>query len=435
MAKANGIYERKGKNGEVTYYTRYSYTYRDDQGNEKFKDIKEKVGRKSQGFTRQMAKEALRARLGEIAQGRFNLDKARKPHAFGELVERYLKHAESYKASFHREKYSIRGLQEYFGSATYLSNITTWRVEKWKRERAKKVQSSTVNRELTILKHMLKMAVRWELASANPAATVSPFPTQEARIRFASEDELPRLIESCRNQVTSPWLHPLVILALNTSARQGEILELLREGDADFERGLIYFGRTKNRRLKVIPMNQAAREAVEWFLQNSTGKYLVSWPWGDPVGRTTVYDAFNRACREAGIENLHFHDLRHTAASYMVMNGVDLPTVKEILGHREINMTLRYSHLAPAHKAKAVQQLGDALEQIAKGEVFRQVDAATNAQASSNLEHFRNILVVKSGRGLSVIGSENKQKQIVTADQDWWRRGESNPRPKVFRQI
>ena len=144
---------------------------------------------------------------------------------------------------------------------------------------------------------------------------------------------------------------------MNTSARQGEILDLLREGDVDFERNLIYFGRTKNRKLKVIPMNRAAREAVEWFLQNSKGKYLVSWPWGDPVGRTTVYDAFNRACHEAEIENLHFHDLRHTAASYMVMNGVDLPIVKEILGHSEINMTMRYSHLAPAHKAKAVQQL------------------------------------------------------------------------------
>jgi integrase len=414
---AKGIYERKGKNRDITYYVRYSYTYRDEEGHEKVKDVKEKLGQKSRGFTREMAKEALKARLGEIAQGRFNLDKARKPHPFGELVDRYLKHAESYKASFQREKYSIAKLKDYFGSATYVSSITTWRVEKWKRERAKQVQASTVNRELTILKHMLKMAVPWELASVNPAAAVSPFPIQEGRIRFASEEELPRLIKACMDKVTSPWLHPLVILALNTSARQGEILELLREGDTDLERNLIYFGRTKNRRLKVIPMNRAAREAVEWFLHNTTGKYLVSWSWGDRVGRTTVYDAFNRACSEAGIKELHFHDLRHTAASYMVMNGVDLPTVKEILGHREISMTLRYSHLAPAHKAKAVQQLGDALEQIAKGQTPAQVDAAMNTQPSSNLEHFRNILVVKSGRGLSVIGPKKKQNQQVTAGQ------------------
>ena len=103
--------------------------------------------------------------------------------------------------------------------------MTTWTVEKWKGRERSRYSQSTVNRELTILKHMLKMAVRWELTSTNPAAVVSPFPLQEGRIRFASEEELPRLIESCRNQVTSPWLHPLVILAMNTSARQGEILD------------------------------------------------------------------------------------------------------------------------------------------------------------------------------------------------------------------
>ena len=435
MAKANGIYERRGKNKDITYYIRYSYTYRDEEGHENVKDVKEKLGRKSRGFTREMAKEALKARLGEIAQGRFNLDKARKPHAFGELVDRYLKHAESYKASFHREKYSIEGLREYFGSATYLSNITTWTVEKWKRERAKQVQPSTVNRELTILKHMLKMAVRWELTSANPAATVSPFPTQEARIRFASEDEFPRLIESCRNQVTSPWLHPLVVLALNTSARQGELLDLKREADLDLERNLIYFGRTKNRKLKVVPMNSAAREAVEWFLNNGKGEFLVSWPWGDRVGKTTVYDAFKRACSEAGIENFRFHDLRHTAASYLVMSGVDLPTVKEILGHREIEMTLRYSHLAPAHKAKAVEQLGRAFQQITEGQPTEQAEVVSGGESPNNLERFRNVLLVKSGRGLSVIGPKPETNKAVSNKKNWWRRGESNPRPKVFRQV
>jgi len=88
------------------------------------------------------------------------------------------------------------------------------------------------------------------------------------------------------------------------------------------------------------------------------------WPWGEQVGWTTVYDPFKTACREAGIEKFRFRDLRHTAASYLVMSGEDLPTVKEILGHREIEMTIRYSHLAPAHKAKAVEKLGEVLERF-----------------------------------------------------------------------
>jgi hypothetical protein len=142
MSKANGIYERKGKGAEITYYIRYSYKYRDEDGNEKEKDIKKKVGRKSQGCNREIAKQALKARLGELTQARFNLDKVRKPHTFGELVDKYLKHAESYKASFSREKYSIKALRECFGSAFQLAQMTTWLVEKWKRERAKQVKPS-----------------------------------------------------------------------------------------------------------------------------------------------------------------------------------------------------------------------------------------------------------------------------------------------------
>ena len=213
------------------------------------------------------------------------------------------------------------------------------------------------------------------------------------------------------------------------------MLDLKGEGDIDLERNLIYFGRTKNRKLKVVPMNSAAREAVEWFLNNGKGEFLVSWPWGDRVGKTTVYDAFKQACGEAGAENFRFHDLRHTAASYLVMSGVDLPTVKEILGHREIEMTLRYSHLAPAHKAKAVEQLGKAFQQIAEGQSAEKTEAVSGGKNPTNLERFRNVLLVKSGRGLSVVSPKDATNQELNSNSNWWRRGESNPRPKVFHQI
>jgi len=424
---AKGIYERKGNGGDITYYIRFQYKTTDAEGRESVKDVKEKVGRKSRGFTRELAKEALKARLGEIAQARFNLDKVRKPHRFSELVGRYLKDIEGYKASFNREKYAINRLNKHF-KGCYLSNMTTWSIDKWKRDRAKKVAHSTVNRELTILKHMLKKAVEWDLISVNPAAGVSPFPVQEGRLRYLAEGEIPALLGACKNQITSPWLHALVVLALNTGARQGELLDLQYE-DVDLERGLLYFGRTKNRRLKTVPMNHAVRDVVNWLIKHRYGDYMFMWPWGDRVGRTTVYDAFKKACREAEIEKFRFHDLRHTAASYLVMNGVDLATVKELLGHREIEMTLRYSHLAATHKAKAVDKLGEALEKITTvqtGDIGNEAQEQQTPTLAANLAQNRNILMVRKGRGLA-LAEENQGFE-------WWRRGESNPRPKVLHQ-
>src|SRR5262249_31110264 len=356
------------------------------------------------------------------AQGRFNLEKAKKPHPIAELLQRYHKHAESYKASYSRERYALEGFAKYF-AGRYLSDITRWGVEKWKRDREKQVQRSTVNRELTVLKHMFTMGVKWGLMPSNPAASVSPFPVQEGRFRYLSEDEIPALLEACEKQVTSPWLHPLVVLALNTGARQGELLQLRCE-DVDFERGLIYFGRTKNRKLKTIPMNKTVKEVVEWLLKHRYSEYLFSWPWGKQIGRTTIHDAFKKACCEAKVDEMRFHDLRHTAASYLVMGGVDRPTVKEILGHREIEMTLRYSHLAPAHKAKAVEKLGEALNNAVQNRENRIQQAQGPHALAPNLAQNRNIFLVRSGRGLSVIEPKTQNNGTVSPTEDWWRRGE-----------
>jgi len=264
--------------------------------------------------------------------------------------------------------------------------------------------------------------VKWGLTQSNPAAGVSPFPVQEGRIRYLSETEIPALLDACEKQVTSPWLYPLVALALNTGARQGELLQLRWE-DLDLERGLIYFGRTKNRKLKTVPMNRAVREAIEWLSKHRYGDYLFMWPWGEEIGRTTIYDAFKKACQTAKVAGFRFHDLRHTAASYLVMGGVDLATVKEILGHREIEMTLRYSHLAPAHKASAMDKLGEALEAAGRDRETGATEAQEPRALAANLAQIRNVFLVRSGRGLSVIEPKSTAKKELSPVSDWWRRG------------
>ncbi len=95
---AKGIYERKGKVGDVTYYIRYQF-----QGT----DIKERVGRKSRGFTREMARGALKSRLGDIAKGYFSLDKARKPVPFSVLLKQYEEYAMTNWRDYNRQKYFL----------------------------------------------------------------------------------------------------------------------------------------------------------------------------------------------------------------------------------------------------------------------------------------------------------------------------------------
>ena len=294
---AKGIYERKGLNGDVTYYIRYQV-----DGT----DIKERVGRKSRGFTREMAKDALKARLGEIAQGRFNLEKARKPVPFSKLAERYREFAGGYKRGWETEKYIVDEFASLFGT-TPLANITTWQIEKWKAEQGKELHLATVNRRLTVIKHMFRKAVDWGLVKTNPATGVKRFTVVSERTRFLTGEEVQNLLTKCEANITSPWFLPLVTLALNTGMRQGELLNLKWVG-VNFERGVISVMQTKTMRRKTIAINEAAREALNWLNEHRYGDYLVMWPWGDRVGRTTVYDAFKQACSAAGINDFRFHD-------------------------------------------------------------------------------------------------------------------------------
>jgi integrase len=93
------------------------------------------------------------------------------------------------------------------------------------------------------------------------------------------------------NAIEAVASRPLQVLALNTGARQGELLQLRYE-DLDLERGLIYFGTTKNKKLKTAPMNRTVREIVDWLLKHRWGEHLFMWPWREQVGQTTAYDAF-----------------------------------------------------------------------------------------------------------------------------------------------
>jgi integrase len=347
---ANGIMVRKGRNGDLTFYIRYQAAG---------KDIRERVGRKSLGFTREMAKDALKARLGEIAQGRFNIEKTRKSVPFSTLIVEYRKYGESNKRAWKQEKHITEMFARRFGDKP-LSQLTHLDVEQWKNERATQVQRNTINRELTVIKHICKKAIDWRMAGTNPATPVKRFFVNDQRTRFLSEEQVPQLLSECLKQPAHRWLCPLVTLAIHTGMRQGEILNL-RWDNIDLNSGLITIKQGKTQRMKSISINRAAREALQWFAANRHGEYLLTSQLGKRIGKVTIYEAFREATRGASISDFRFNDLRHTFASHLAMSGTDLLTLKDLLGHTNIQMTTRYAHLYNEHKEKAVTRLDERL--------------------------------------------------------------------------
>lgn len=174
------------------------------------------------------------------------------------------------------------------------------------------------------------------------------------RLRYLSTEECQNLISHCRGNTRG-----IVITALNTGMRKGEIIGLKWE-PVDLKHGFILLEKTKNGERREIPINDTLRGV----LQGISRRLDVPYVFFDATAGKRYKDikrSFNTALRKAGIRDFHFHDLRHTFASHLVMAGVDITTVSRLLEHKTLTMTLRYSHLAPEHMTKAVNILDKTL--------------------------------------------------------------------------
>jgi hypothetical protein len=185
------------------------------------------------------------------------------------------------------------------------------------------------------------------MIEANPAKKVRLFVENNKRIRYLTEEEIHRLYQNA-----SDHLKPIIMTALLTEMRRNEILKLKWE-DIDFDHRIIFVRNTKNNEIREVPMNDTLMVVLKSFRFNSP--YVFVRKDGKP--HISIRTGFESALRRAGISDFRFHDLRHTFASHLIMRGVDLMTVKELLGYKTIDITLRYAHLSPDHKRHAVETL------------------------------------------------------------------------------
>jgi integrase len=308
--------------------------------------------------SRTVAKEEEARKKAEVIEGRLNPARARKSPRFDAFAEEYLGWSKANKKprAHERDVTSLAALRPFFSGKT-LADITPWPIEKYKKARKDLGKSNqTVNLELACLKALFSKAIIWRKAGENPVKQVKMLQVNNARVRFLEEEEEARLLPECKG-----YLHDIVCTALNTGFRRNELLSL-RPEEVDFTRGLVNVraGYAKNGEGRSVPMTGILREVLRRLVkeaQESGSLHLFRNQHGAPLRIYALRDAFENAVQEAGLRDFHFHDLRHTFASRLVMAGVDIRTVQELMGHKTIAMTLRYAHLSPDHKRKAMEAL------------------------------------------------------------------------------
>ena len=278
---------------------------------------------------------------------------------FGKMCVAY---RETYAKVNHRawrnDVYVLNGLTAFFGGDTWLQNVTTRQVEAYKATRIKNVKAASVNRELGVLKHMLNIAVEWGYLYENPAQPVKKLREDNARLRYLTKGEIDQLIAAAH-----PNLKPIITVAVNTGMRRGEIFDLLWE-HIDLRNKVLEVVHPKNGEKRAIPINKMLLEALHRLPRRIDSLYIFP---GKNGGRLTdIKTSFLTARKKAGLEDVTLHTCRHTFASHLVMAGVDLMTVKDLLGHKSIKMTERYSHLSQNHKANAVKVLDNPSDEEAE---------------------------------------------------------------------
>ena len=303
--------------------------------------------REKVGTSKRLAENVLRKRKLAIAEGRFLDVKKSEKIRFKEFSQTFLElYSKPNKKSWITDFYNLKLLKSYFAD-NYLYQITPKHIEEFKAQRIKEVSAATVNRELAILKTALSKAVEWGKIEDNPAKNIKFLKENNKRLRYLEKEEIRRLIDNCPKRIKA-----IVIVAINTGMRRGEILKL-KWHDIDFKQNIIHVLDTKNGESREAYMNTTVRKALIGTLKHLDSPYIFSKKDGKRL--KDIRKPFFTALKKASIIDFRFHDLRHTFASQLIMAGIDLKTVQELMGHRDIRMTLRYSHLSADHKRRAVE--------------------------------------------------------------------------------
>ena len=293
----------------------------------------------------------------KIRAGRHLPNNEAKKHTLSDLIDRYIKTEISEKKSRRDQQRQLEWWRTEIGN-TPLSNVTPSLITEC-RDKLKegKRSNATVNRYLAALSHTLTVAEReWEWIDTNPLRKVSKLKEPRGRIRFLSNEELERLLSACQ-QSPNPELYTVVLLSLSTGARKMEIWGLTWD-QIDFAREVIVLHETKNQERRVLPLKGEALELIrKKSMMRSLETNLLFPSPKHPLKPVDFRSTWEKALKLADIQDFRWHDLRHTAASYLAMSGATHAEIAAVLGHKTLSMVKRYAHLSEAHTANVVERM------------------------------------------------------------------------------
>lgn len=289
-----------------------------------------------------------------------------KKHTLSDAIDRYIENVLQHKPkSLKDQTTQLNYWKETIGQYS-LADITPALIAEQRDKLLQGITSrgrartpATVNRYLAALSHLFTVAIKeWGWIEANPILKITKPKEPRGRVRFLSDDERGRLLKAAKES-DSTYLYLIIVLCLSTGARKMEILDLQWK-NADLERGIITLHETKNGERRILPITGHALELLKQHVKIRRIDTDLVFPSNyNPKQSMDIRTPFETALKRAEITDFRFHDLRHSAASYLAMNGASLAEIAEVLGHKTLQMVKRYAHLSEAHTAGVVAKMNE----------------------------------------------------------------------------
>jgi len=292
-----------------------------------------------------------------IREGRHFKTTEAKKRTLAELIDRYIRDILPTKPkSALKQARQLEWWKDEIGFAT-LADATPSLISEARDKLHQTRKPATVVRYMAALSHAFTIAVNeWGWLEDNPMRKVRCPKEPRGRVRFLSDEEREKLLVSCKASECS-HLYPVAVLALSTGMRQAEIMNL-KWSDVDLKRGYIILHETKNDERRSVPLVGHAYELIKELSKvRRIDSPLLFASERSPDVPIDIRTPWGKAITATEIKDFRFHDLRHTAASYLAMNGASLAEIAEILGHKTLQMVKRYAHLSEQHTSKVLESM------------------------------------------------------------------------------